>query len=102
MITPDARRAVVKHWRESWKFSERQACKLARLPRNTNRYQKKPDENGALRRELRALAEKEAAEVPTHTTRVPSCDSTDAESITGLHERRGSRRKKASRAHDRR
>lgn len=58
MVTPDARRAIVKHWREKWKFSERQACKLARLPRNTNRYRKKPNENGALREHLQKLAVK--------------------------------------------
>lgn len=57
-MTPDARRAVVKHWREQWKFSERQACALANLPRNTNRYRKKPDQNGELRKALRDLAER--------------------------------------------
>ena len=58
MVTPDARRGAARHLREHWKFSERQACRLASLSRSVNRYRRRPDRNAQLRTELRSLAEK--------------------------------------------
>jgi putative transposase len=58
MVTPDARRGVARHLREQWRFSERRACRLARLSRAVNRYKRRPDRNKELRRELRSLAER--------------------------------------------
>lgn len=58
MVTPDARRGVVKHLRERWKFSERKACRIARISHTVIRYQKRPDRNVRLRTRLRQLATK--------------------------------------------
>lgn len=58
MVTPEARREVVKHLRESWKLSERQACRICRISHTVNRYRKRPDRNGVLRERLRELAAK--------------------------------------------
>lgn len=58
MVTPDARRGAASYLRERWKFSERQACKLAHLSRSVNRYRRRPDRNAQLRAELHALADK--------------------------------------------
>jgi putative transposase len=58
MVTPEARRGVVRHLRERWRFSERRACSVARLSRSANRYVRRPDRNAALRGELRTLAER--------------------------------------------
>lgn len=41
MVTPEARREVVRHWRTAYVVSERQACKLAELNRRTFRYRSK-------------------------------------------------------------
>ena len=56
MVTPDARRGVVEHLRERWKFSERKACRIARISHTVVRYQKQPDRNAVLRRKLTKLA----------------------------------------------
>lgn len=53
---PDARRDVVRHLRERWKFSERRACRVARISHTVVRYQKRPDKNARLRHKLRELA----------------------------------------------
>ena len=58
MVTPDARRGVVSHLRERWKFSERKACRIARISHTVIRYQKRPDRNARLRTRLRQLAAK--------------------------------------------
>lgn len=57
MVTPDARRGVVKHLRERWKFSERKACRVARISHTVIRYTKRPDRNEFLRKRLRELAQ---------------------------------------------
>ena len=57
MVTPEARRDVVKHLRERWQFSERKACRIARISHTVIRYQKRADHNGALRKRLRELAQ---------------------------------------------
>lgn len=58
MVTPDARRGVVRHLRDHWKLSERRACRIARISHSVIRYKKRPDRNEALRRRLRELGEK--------------------------------------------
>lgn len=56
MVTPDARRGVVRHLRERWKLSERKACRIARISHSVIRYKKRPDRNAALRKRLKELA----------------------------------------------
>lgn len=58
MVTPDARRGVVEHLRERWKFSERKACRIARISHTVIRYRKRPDRNVLLRKKLQQLAAK--------------------------------------------
>ena len=50
MVTPEAKRAVVRFWREGLGLSERRACSLIGLDRSTHRYQRRVDRNGELRR----------------------------------------------------
>lgn len=57
VVTPDARRGVVRHLREQWKFSERKACRIARISHSVIRYKKRPDRNVTLRKRLKELAE---------------------------------------------
>ena len=56
MVTPGARREVVKHWRTTSRISERQACKLAGIDRGTYRYRCGEQKNGAVRAALLRLA----------------------------------------------
>lgn len=56
MVTPDARRGVVEHLRERWKFSERKACGIARISHTVVRYQKREGRNTLLRKRLKELA----------------------------------------------
>lgn len=56
MVTPDARRGVVEHLRERWKFSERKACRIARISHTVIRYKRRPDRNVLLLKKLRQLA----------------------------------------------
>ena len=58
MVTPDARRGVVKHLREHWELSERRACQIARISHSVIRYKRRPDRNVELRQRLRELGEK--------------------------------------------
>ena len=58
MVTPEARREVVKYWRENYPVSERQACKLAGLNRRTFRYRAKARERCEVRAALVRLAGK--------------------------------------------
>lgn len=58
MVTPDARRSVVRHLREHWKLSERRACHIAKISHSVIRYKKRPDRNVVLRKRLRELGEK--------------------------------------------
>jgi putative transposase len=48
----------VEYIKQTHSLSERRACKLSSLPRNSFRYQPKPDKNSELRARLRELAEK--------------------------------------------
>lgn len=58
MVTPAARREVFYHLRRVWRFSERQACRVAKISRSVIHYLKRPDRNVELRKEMRELAEK--------------------------------------------
>jgi putative transposase len=57
VVTPEAKRAVVRFWREGLGLSERRACRLIGLDRSTQRYQRRADRNTELRQRLRELAE---------------------------------------------
>jgi putative transposase len=57
VVTPEAKRTVVRFWREGMGLSERRACSLIGLDRSTHRYQRRADRNGELRQRLRELAE---------------------------------------------
>lgn len=56
MVTPDARREGASYLRKQWKLSERWACRIAKLSRSVSRYQRRPDRNVEVRRELKVLA----------------------------------------------
>ncbi len=58
MVTPAARRSMVTHLKEAFHFSERRACAIAGLCRNSYRYQAKPKDDNEIRAILRELAEK--------------------------------------------
>jgi transposase InsO family protein len=57
VVTPEAKRTVVRFWREQIGLSERRACGLIGLDRSTHRYERRADRNGVLRQRLRELAE---------------------------------------------
>jgi transposase InsO family protein len=56
-MTPEAKRAVVRFWRDGLGLSERRGCGLMGLDRSTYRYQRRADRSGELRQRLRELAE---------------------------------------------
>lgn len=56
MVTPDARREGASYLRKEWKLSERWACRVTKLSRSVSRYQRRPDRNAEIRRELKTLA----------------------------------------------
>jgi putative transposase len=56
-VRPEAKRTVVRFWREEKGLSERRACHLIGLDRSTQRYCRRADRNAELRQRLRALAE---------------------------------------------
>jgi putative transposase len=58
VVTPAGRRSIVIHLKEVFQFSERRACKIVGLCRNSYRYQAKPKNDDEIRSRLRALAEK--------------------------------------------
>lgn len=58
MVTPEARREVVKYWRAIYPVSERQACALAGLNRRTYRYRAKMREQCKVKEALIRLAGK--------------------------------------------
>lgn len=57
MVTPAAKRAVVRYLLESYRFSERRACLIVGLCRGSYRYQAKPKNDEAIKKRLRELAE---------------------------------------------
>lgn len=58
MVTPAARRDIVVHLKKEFQFSERRACTIVGLCRNSYRYQAKPKNDDEIRARLRELAEK--------------------------------------------
>ena len=58
MVTPAARRNIVVHLKEAFQFSERRACVIVGLCRNSYRYQAKPKNDDEIKSRLRELAEK--------------------------------------------
>lgn len=58
MVTPAARRSIVVHLKKEFQFSERRACTIVGLCRNSYRYQAKPKNDELIRARLRELAEK--------------------------------------------
>jgi len=58
VVTPAARRNIVVHLKEAFQFSERRACTIVGLCRNSYRYQAKPKNDDEIRARLRELAEK--------------------------------------------
>lgn len=58
MVTPAARRHVATHLKEAFQYSERRACTIVGLCRNSYRYQAKPKNDDEIRARLRELAEK--------------------------------------------
>jgi putative transposase len=58
VVTPAGWRSIVIHLKEVFQFSERRACKIVGLCRNSYRYQAKPKNDDEIRSRLRALAEK--------------------------------------------
>lgn len=56
MVTPNARREATSYLKKHWKLSERWACRITKLSRSVNRYQRCPDKNVELRKELKTLA----------------------------------------------
>lgn len=57
MVTPAQRRRAVDHLK-SRRFSERRSCRLVGLGRSVAQYRLRPPDDGPLRAELRALAER--------------------------------------------
>jgi len=58
VVTPAARRNIVVHLKEEFQFSERRACIIVGLCRNSYRYQAKPKNDAEIRSRLRELSEK--------------------------------------------
>lgn len=56
MVTPEARRELVKQLREQWKTSERQACRVTRISPTVVRHRKRPERNLAVRKRICELA----------------------------------------------
>jgi putative transposase len=57
VVTPAAQRSVVTHLKEGFQLSERWACTIVGLCRNSYRYQAKPKNDEEIRSRLRELAE---------------------------------------------
>jgi len=45
VVTPEAKRTVVRFWREQMGLSERRACGLIGLDRSTHHYERRADRN---------------------------------------------------------
>jgi putative transposase len=58
VVTPAARRNIVVHLKEAFQFSERRACVIVGLCRNSFRYQAKQKNDDEIRSRLRELAQR--------------------------------------------
>jgi putative transposase len=56
-VTPSRRRPVVSYLHDAYRVSERRACRVARLPVSTFRYQSMQEPRMALRLRMRAIAQ---------------------------------------------
>src|SRR6185312_3830050 len=54
--TPSRRRPVVCYWHDTYRVSERRACRVARLPVSTFRYESRQEPRTALRLRIREIA----------------------------------------------
>jgi len=58
-VSPAGRRRAVEHLREGWRYTERNACRLVKQPRSTQRYEARIDyEERRIRKRLHELAKK--------------------------------------------
>ena len=56
-MTPSRRRPVVSYWHDTYRVSERRACRVARLPISTFRYESRQEPRTALRLRIREIAQ---------------------------------------------
>ena len=56
-MTPSRRRPVVSYWHDTYRVSERRACRVARLPISTFRYESRQEPRTALRMRMREIAQ---------------------------------------------
>lgn len=56
MVSPAAKREVVRFAKENYSVSERHACRTTNIPRSTIRYERQSDKNEWLRARLKTLA----------------------------------------------
>jgi hypothetical protein len=56
-VTPSRRRPVVSYWHDTYRVSERRACRVARLPVSTFRYESMQEPRTALRLRIRKIAQ---------------------------------------------
>ena len=56
-MTPSRRRPVVSYWHDTYRVSERRACRVARLPVSTFRYESMQEPRTALRLRIREIAQ---------------------------------------------
>jgi transposase InsO family protein len=56
-VTPSRRRPVVSYWHDTYRVSERRACRVARLPISTFRYESRQEPRTALRLRIREIAQ---------------------------------------------
>ena len=56
-MTPSRRRPVVSYWHDSYRVSERRACRVARMAVSTFRYESMQEPRTALRLRIREMAQ---------------------------------------------
>jgi putative transposase len=56
-VTPSRRRTVASYWHDTYRVSERRACRVARLPVSTFRYESRQEPRTALRLRIREIAQ---------------------------------------------
>jgi putative transposase len=56
-VTPSRRRPVVNYWHDTYRVSERRACRVARLPISSFRYESRREPRTALRLRIREIAQ---------------------------------------------
>lgn len=56
-MTPSRRRPVVSYWHDTYRVSERRACRVARIPVSTFRYESMQEPRTALRLRIREIAQ---------------------------------------------